>query len=120
MIQLLFQCGEGPGLNHLRPNWAWLGGFKFADQVVEVVVEIFRLLGVDTLKGGFYQSNAICNTFADSMDAGGDVICGDGIVVVSLKAILSWECRVSMLLESVFRELDALGDVVIHLIKSGD
>jgi hypothetical protein len=120
MIQILFQCGEVPGLNHLRPNWTWLGGFKFSDEVVEVVVEIFRLLGVDTPKGGFCQSNAICNTFADSMDDGGDVVGGDGMVVVSLKAIPSQGRRVTMLLESVFREFDALGDVVVHLIHSGD
>jgi hypothetical protein len=64
---------------------AW--GFKFADEVVEV--KIFRLHGVDKAKGGFCRSNAICNTFADSMDVGGDVVGGDGMVVVSLRAIPS-------------------------------
>jgi hypothetical protein len=54
------------------------------------------------------------------MDAGGDVVGGDGMVVVSLRAILSRGRRVTMLLESFFRELDALGDVVVHLINSGD
>jgi hypothetical protein len=95
------------GLNRLRPNWTWLGGFKFAKEVVEVIVEIFRLPGVDTPKGGFCQSNAICNTFAGSMDARGDVVGGDGMVVVSLRSIPSRGRRVTMLLESIFRELDA-------------
>jgi hypothetical protein len=92
MIQILFQCGESPGLNRLRLNWTWLGGFKFADEVVKVVVKIFWLHGVDTSKGGFCQSYAICNTFADSMDAGGDVVGGDGMVVVSLRVISSRRC----------------------------
>jgi hypothetical protein len=54
------------------------------------------------------------------MDAGGDVVGGDGMVVLSLKAIPSRGRRVTMLLESVFHELDALSDVVVHLIHSGD
>jgi hypothetical protein len=54
------------------------------------------------------------------MDAGGDVVGGDGMVVVSLKAIPSRGCRVTVLLEGVFRELDALGNVVVHLINSSD
>jgi hypothetical protein len=54
------------------------------------------------------------------MDAGGDVVGGDGMVVVSLRAILSRGRRVTMLLESIFHELDAHGDVVVHLINSGD
>jgi hypothetical protein len=120
VVQILFQCGEGPRLNRLRLDWTWLGGFKVADEVVEVVVEIFRLSGVDTPNGGFCQSNAICNTFVDSIDAGGDIIGGDGMAMVSLRGILSQGRRVTMLLESIFHELDALGDVVIHLINSND
>jgi hypothetical protein len=31
MIKILFQYGEGSGLNCLKPIWRWFGGFKFVD-----------------------------------------------------------------------------------------
>jgi hypothetical protein len=54
------------------------------------------------------------------MDAGGGVVGCDGMVVVRLRAIPSRGRRVIMLLERIFCELDALGDVVVHLINSDD
>jgi hypothetical protein len=95
-------------------------GFEFADEVVEIVVELLRLPGVDTLKGGFCKTNAICNTFVYSMDIEEDVTGGDRMMTGSLRVVLGRGRGVITPLESVFRELDALGDIVIHTIYPGD
>jgi hypothetical protein len=51
----------------------------------------------------------------DSVNAGEDVVSGDRRMVRSLRAVPCRGCRVG-LMESGFRELDAFGNAVVHLI----
>jgi hypothetical protein len=97
------------------PNWAWSGGFEFADEVVEIAIECLRLPRVDMLKGGFCKTDALYDTLVNSVDAGEDVAGGDRRMVRSLRAVPCRGRRVK-LMESGFRELDAFGDAVVHLI----
>jgi hypothetical protein len=111
---------RGSWVGPLRPNWTWSGAFEFANEVVEIVVELLRLPGVDASHGRFCKTNAICNTFVYSMDAGEDVASCGRTMMGNLRAVPSRGRGVITPLESVFRELDALGDVVIHPIYPGD
>jgi hypothetical protein len=54
-----------------------------------------------------------------SVDAGEDVAGGDRRMVRSLRAVPCRRRRVK-LMESGFRDLDAFGDAVIHMIYPGD
>jgi hypothetical protein len=82
-------------------------GFEFADEVVEIIVELLWTPRVDALKGGFCKTNAICNNFVYSMDAGEDVAGGGGTRTGSLRAVPGRGRQVITQLESVFCELDA-------------
>jgi hypothetical protein len=119
VIKVHFQCGEDLGQDRLIPNWTWSGGFEFANEVVLVTIECLQHPGVDALKAGFCKIDALYDTLVDSVDAGEDVAGGDSRMVRSLKAVPCRGCWVR-LMESDFRELDAFGDAVVHLIYPGD
>jgi hypothetical protein len=67
------------------------------------------------MKDGFYKIEALYDTLVDSVDAEEDVAGGDRRMVRSLRAVPCRGCRVR-LMESGFRELDAFGDAIVHLI----
>jgi hypothetical protein len=71
------------------------------------------------LKGGFYEIDALYDILVNSVDAREDVARGDRRMVRSLRAV---PCRGRQvrLMESGFRELDAFGDAVVHLIYPGN
>jgi hypothetical protein len=94
-------------------------GFEFSDEVIKVAIECLRLPGVDALKGGFCEINALYDTLVDLVDAKEDVTSGNRKMVRSLRAVPCRGRRVR-LMEIGFCELEVFGDAVVHLIYPGN
>jgi hypothetical protein len=62
-------------------------GFEFADEVIKIMIECLQLPGVDALKGGFCEIDALYDTLVDSVDAGEDIAGGNRRMVRSLRVI---------------------------------
>jgi hypothetical protein len=71
------------------------------------------------LKGGFCEIDALYDNLVDLVDAGEDVVGGDKRMVRSLRVVPCRGRRVR-LMESGFRELDAFGDAIVHLVYPGN
>lgn len=93
---------------------------KLIEEVIKVAVDFLRVLGDDRAKNRVHQVDAACDAFDDSIDAGEDVVGSDVVTMEEFGMIWCSRRRFVSAPESVFNELDALADVIIHTINLDD